>query len=104
MQRTATILAILCLATPAALTRAGHTAGLPVRRPVALRAGLPPSTSPPRAPPAGGTPPPLTREQRAARDYVPRPKAYKKIARDYLRPRLVGPYSALVEYKAGPKP
>ena len=45
---------------------------------------------------------PLSREQLAALDYGPRPDAYEKIVRDYLRTRLTEPDFALVEFKAGP--
>jgi hypothetical protein len=47
---------------------------------------------------------PLSREELAALDYGPRPEDYEKIARDYLRTRLVEPDFALIEFKAGPKP
>src|SRR6266853_3830065 len=53
---------------------------------------------------AGCQSPPLTREERAALDYGPRPEGYKKIVRDYLRTRLVEPDFALIELKAGPAP
>ena len=56
------------------------------------------------APLAGCQSPPLTREELAALDYGPRPEDYEKIARDYLRTRLVQPDFALIEFKAGPKP
>ena len=45
-----------------------------------------------------------TREELAALDYGPRPEDYEKIARDYLRTRLVEPDFALIEFKAGPAP
>jgi hypothetical protein len=45
-----------------------------------------------------------TRDELAALDYGPRPEDYEKIARDYLRTRLVEPDFALIEFKAGPKP
>jgi hypothetical protein len=53
---------------------------------------------------AGCQSPPPTREELAALDYGPRPEGYEKIARDYLRTRLVEPDFALIEFKAGPKP
>jgi len=48
--------------------------------------------------------PPLTREERAALDYGPRPENCEKIVRDYLKARLVEPDFALIEFKAGPQP
>ena len=48
--------------------------------------------------------PPLTREERAALDYGPRPENCEKIVRDYLKARLVEPDFALIELKAGPQP
>ena len=53
---------------------------------------------------AGCQSPPLTREERAALDYGPRPEDYEKIVRDYLKARLVAPDFALIEFNAGPQP
>ena len=53
---------------------------------------------------AGCQSPPFTREQIAALDYGPRPEDFQAIVRDFLRPRLMEPNYALVEFKAGPSP
>ena len=53
---------------------------------------------------AGCQSPPPTPEELAALDYGPLPEDYEKIVRDYLRPRLMEPDFAVIEFKAGPKP
>lgn len=47
---------------------------------------------------------PLTPEQIAALDYGPRPENFQKLVLDFLKPRLMEPNFALVEFKAGPAP
>jgi len=51
--------------------------------------------------PGCGTP---TWEEKDAVDYGPRPDNYEQIIRDYLRPKLVDPDSAIIEFRVGPKP
>ena len=53
---------------------------------------------------AGCQSPPLTQEQIAALDYGPRPEDFRQLVLDFLRPRLMEPKYAVVEFKAGPSP
>lgn len=53
---------------------------------------------------AGCSSQPLTPEQIAALDYGPRPENFQKLVLDFLRPRLMEPNFALIEFKAGPSP
>jgi hypothetical protein len=46
---------------------------------------------------------PPTRDEMAAYDYGPQPGNYEQLVRDYLKPRLTDPASAVVEFRAGPK-
>jgi hypothetical protein len=39
----------------------------------------------------------------AAYDYGPQPENYQQLIRDYLKPRLTDPASAVIEFRAGPK-
>jgi hypothetical protein len=53
---------------------------------------------------AGCQAPPLTSEQITALDYGPRPGSFQSLVLDFLKPRLMEPNYALVEFKAGPSP
>jgi len=46
---------------------------------------------------------PPTKDEMAAYDYGPQPDNYEQLIRDYLKPRLVDPASAVIEFRAGPK-
>jgi len=46
---------------------------------------------------------PPTMEEKGAVDYGPRPDNYEQIVRDYLKPKLVDPAAAIIEFRAGPK-
>ncbi len=52
----------------------------------------------------GGCAAELTREQVAALDYGPRPENYAQIVRDFLRPKLIEPEFARIEFKTEPRP
>ena len=53
---------------------------------------------------AGCQSPPLSPEQIAKLDYGPRPENFRDVALKFLKPRLMEPNYALVEFKAGPSP
>lgn len=46
---------------------------------------------------------PPTKDEMAAYDYGPQPDNYQQLVRDYLKPRLTDPASAVIEFRAGPK-
>jgi hypothetical protein len=51
----------------------------------------------------GGCKNPPTKDEMAAYDYGPQPENYQQLIRDYLKPRLTDPASAVIEFRAGPK-
>jgi len=51
----------------------------------------------------GCTIPPPTKEEMAAFNYGPKPDNYEQLIRDYLKPRIADPASAVLEFRAGPK-
>lgn len=51
----------------------------------------------------GGCKNPPTKDEMAAYDYGPQPDNYEQLVRDYLKPRLTDPASAVIEFRAGPK-
>jgi len=53
---------------------------------------------------AGCQSPPLSPKEIAALDYGPRPENFQSLVLDFLKPRLMEPGYALVEFKAGPSP
>lgn len=51
----------------------------------------------------GGCKNPPTKDEMAAFEYGPEPTNHEQLIRDYLRPKLLDPANAIVEFKAGPK-
>ncbi len=46
---------------------------------------------------------PPTKTEMDSADYGPQPENYEQLVRDYLKPKLKEPESAIIEFRAGPK-